>query len=81
MLTDWNLTDMESCYKLFKRDIFRRIDIEDEENRFGFGPEIIAKVSGLPARVYEVPIPCYGRACAEGKKSAGRTALAPGVAS
>ncbi len=67
MFTNLNLTDMETCYKLFRRDVLRKITIE--ENRFGFEPEIIAKVAKLPeCRIYEVGISYYGRTYAEGKK-------------
>jgi len=67
MLTNLNLSDMETCYKLFRREILQRIRIE--ENRFGFEPEITAKVSRLPdIRIYEVGISYYGRTYAEGKK-------------
>jgi glycosyltransferase involved in cell wall biosynthesis len=67
MLTNLNLSDMETCYKLFRREILQRMRIE--ENRFGFEPEITAKVSRLPdIRIYEVGISYYGRTYAEGKK-------------
>jgi glycosyltransferase involved in cell wall biosynthesis len=67
MLTNLNLTDMETCYKLFRRDIIQGIKLE--ENRFGFEPEITAKVSRLAnARIYEVGISYYGRTYEEGKK-------------
>ena len=67
MFTGINLTDMETCYKLFRRDILQKIKIE--ENRFGFEPEITAKVAGLQGcRIYEVGISYYGRTYAEGKK-------------
>jgi glycosyltransferase involved in cell wall biosynthesis len=66
MFTNLNLTDMETCYKLFKRDVIQSIKIE--ENRFGFEPEITAKVSRLKCRVYEVGISYYGRTYEEGKK-------------
>lgn len=66
MATDLNLTDMETCYKVFRREIVQKIKIE--ENRFGFEPEITAKVSKLKVRIYEVPISYYGRTYAEGKK-------------
>lgn len=67
MFTNINLTDMETCYKLFRRDVLRRITIE--ENRFGFEPEITAKVAGLEGcRIFEVGISYYGRTYAEGKK-------------
>ena len=66
MLTNLNLTDMETCYKVFKTDVLRRITIE--EDRFGFEPEITAKVARLQVVIYEVGISYYGRTYAEGKK-------------
>ena len=66
MFTDLNLTDMETCYKAFRREIIQSIPIE--ENRFGFEPEITAKVSKLRCRIYEVGISYYGRTYEEGKK-------------
>ena len=66
MFTDLNLTDMETCYKVFRRDLIQSITIE--ENRFGFEPEITAKVAKLKCRIYEVGISYYGRTYAEGKK-------------
>jgi glycosyltransferase involved in cell wall biosynthesis len=66
MFTDLNLTDMETCYKAFRREIFSRVTIE--ENRFGFEPEITAKVAKLRCRLYEVPISYFGRDYSEGKK-------------
>lgn len=66
MFTNLNLTDMETCYKVFKADILKQITLE--QNRFGFEPEITAKVSKLGCRIYEVPISYYGRTYAEGKK-------------
>lgn len=66
MATDLNLTDMETCYKTFRREIIQKIKIE--ENRFGFEPEITAKVARLNVRIYEVAISYYGRTYAEGKK-------------
>jgi glycosyltransferase involved in cell wall biosynthesis len=66
MATNLNLTDMETCYKTFRREVLQQITLE--ENRFGFEPEITAKVSKLNVRVYEVPISYYGRTYAEGKK-------------
>lgn len=67
MLTNLNLTDMETCYKLFKREIIQQIKLE--ENRFGFEPEITAKVARIPRlRLYEVGISYYGRTYEEGKK-------------
>jgi len=66
MFTNINLTDMETCYKAFRREILQKITIE--ENRFGFEPEITAKVAKLKCRVYEVGISYYGRTYEEGKK-------------
>lgn len=66
MLTDLNLTDMETCYKVFRRDVLERLDLR--EDRFGIEPEITAKVARLGVRVYEVPISYNGRTYAEGKK-------------
>jgi len=66
MFTNLNLTDMETCYKVFRREIIQSIRIE--ENRFGFEPEITAKVAKLHCRIYEVGISYYGRTYDEGKK-------------
>jgi len=66
MFTNLNLTDMETCYKVFRREIIQGIKIE--ENRFGFEPEITAKVAKLNCRIYEVGISYYGRTYDEGKK-------------
>ncbi|MGA3172234.1 MAG: glycosyltransferase family 2 protein [Chthoniobacteraceae bacterium] len=66
MATNLNLSDMETCYKVFRREIIQAIRIE--ENRFGFEPEITAKVARVGVRIYEVPISYYGRTYAEGKK-------------
>ncbi|GAA3935289.1 glycosyltransferase family 2 protein [Hymenobacter algoricola] len=67
MFTDLNLTDMETCYKLFRRDIIQGLTLQ--EKRFGFEPEVTAKVSKVPdVRIYEVGISYYGRTYAEGKK-------------
>lgn len=66
MFTNINLTDMETCYKMFKREVIQSIEIE--ENRFGFEPEITAKVARKGCRIYEVGISYYGRTYAEGKK-------------
>jgi len=65
-LTNLNLTDMECCYKVFRRDILRQIVIE--EDRFGVEPELTAKVARLGCRVYEVGVSYAGRTYAEGKK-------------
>jgi len=66
MFTNLNLTDMETCYKVFRREIIQSIDIE--EDRFGFEPEITAKVSRMDCRIYEVGIAYFGRTYREGKK-------------
>jgi glycosyltransferase involved in cell wall biosynthesis len=66
MGTNINLTDMETCYKVFRRDVLRKITIE--ENRFGVEPEITAKVAKLDCAIYEVGISYYGRTYKEGKK-------------
>lgn len=66
-MTNLNLTDMETCYKLFRRPIIQQLKLR--ENRFGFEPEVTAKVSRVPGvRIYEVGISYYGRTYAEGKK-------------
>jgi glycosyltransferase involved in cell wall biosynthesis len=66
MLTNLNLTDMETCYKAFKKEVLDSITIE--ENRFGFEPEITAKISKMNLRIYETGISYSGRTYAEGKK-------------
>lgn len=66
MLTNLNLTDIETCYKAFRREIIQSIEIE--ENGFGFEPEITAKVAKKECRIYEVGISYYGRTYTEGKK-------------
>ena len=66
MFTNLNLTDMETCYKVFRREIIQGIKIE--ENRFGFEPEITAKIAKLHCRIFEVGISYYGRTYDEGKK-------------
>jgi glycosyltransferase involved in cell wall biosynthesis len=66
MLTDLNLTDMETCYKAFTREALQGIRIQ--ESRFGFEPEITAKLARKKLRIYEVPISYYGRTYEEGKK-------------
>lgn len=70
MLTDLNLSDMETCYKVFKREVIQSIEIE--ENRFGFEPEIIAKVAHMRLRIYEAGISYHGRSYDEGKKIGAR---------
>jgi glycosyltransferase involved in cell wall biosynthesis len=66
MFTNLNLTDMETCYKAFRREIIQAIDIE--EDRFGFEPEITAKLAKRRCRIYEVGISYHGRTYDEGKK-------------
>ncbi len=66
MFTNLNLTDMECCYKMFRREIIQSIGIE--ENRFGFEPEITAKIARRNLRIYEVGVSYSGRTYAEGKK-------------
>jgi glycosyltransferase involved in cell wall biosynthesis len=73
MLTDLNLTDMEVCYKVFRREVLQRIAIEEE--RFGFEPEITAKVARLGCRIYEVGVSYAGRTYSEGKKIGWRDGL------
>lgn len=66
-LTNLNLSDMETCYKMFRRELIQRIQLK--ENRFGFEPEVTAKISRIPnVRIYEVGISYYGRTFDEGKK-------------
>jgi glycosyltransferase involved in cell wall biosynthesis len=66
MFSDLNLTDMETCYKVFTRSVLNQITIRSD--RFGFEPEFTAKVARLGVRIYEVPISYHGRTYAEGKK-------------
>ena len=67
MFTNLNLTDMETCYKMFRREIIQSIVIK--ENRFGFEPEVTAKIAKVPGiKIYEVGISYFGRTYAEGKK-------------
>ena len=66
MFTNLNLTDMEVCYKIFRREILQNFSLE--EKRFGFEPEITAKVARMGCRIYEVGISYYGRTYKEGKK-------------
>ena len=73
IVTDLNLTDMETCYKAMTRDVASRLDLRSR--RFGVEPEITCKVSRLGARVYEVPISYRGRTYAEGKKIGWKDAL------
>ncbi len=73
MLTNMNLTDMETCYKVFRRNVLDRITIRS--NRFGVEPELTAKIARLGVRVYEIPISYNGRTYSEGKKIGWRDAL------
>ena len=66
MFTNLNLTDMEVCYKVFKSDVIKNIKLE--ENRFGFEPEITAKISKKKLKIYEVGVKYFGRTYSEGKK-------------
>jgi glycosyltransferase involved in cell wall biosynthesis len=66
MLTDLNLTDMETCYKVFRRELIQSIPLE--EDRFGFEPEVTCKLAKAGARIYEVGIAYHGRTYEEGKK-------------
>ena len=74
MLTNLNLTDMETCYKVFRADVIRKIDIKSK--RFGVEPELTAKVARMGCRIYEVPISYYGRDYLEGNKITWRDGLA-----
>jgi glycosyltransferase involved in cell wall biosynthesis len=65
-VTDLNLTDMETCYKVFTRDVARRLDLQSK--RFGMEPEMTCKFARMRVRIYEVPISYHGRTYAEGKK-------------
>jgi glycosyltransferase involved in cell wall biosynthesis len=73
MMTDLNLTDMEVCYKAFRKEVLKSIALR--ENRFGFEVEITARVAKGGWRVYEVPVSYYGRSYAEGKKITWRDGL------
>jgi glycosyltransferase involved in cell wall biosynthesis len=74
MLTDLNLTDMETCYKVFRADILKQIKLR--ENRFGIEPEFTAKVAKARCRIYEVPISYAGRDYSEGKKISWKDGIA-----
>src|SRR5690606_37773612 len=75
MFTNLDLTDMETCYKVFRREIIQGIVIE--ENRFGFEPEITAKIARTRCRVYEIGIAYHGRTYEEGKKIGWRDGFRP----
>ena len=66
MFTNLNLTDMECCYKVFKKDVIHKIELK--ENRFGFEPEVTAKLSKMNIKIYEVGVKYFGRKYSEGKK-------------
>jgi glycosyltransferase involved in cell wall biosynthesis len=66
MFTDLNLSDMETCYKVFRREVLEQLNLQS--NRFAIEPEMTAKVAKLEVRIFEVPISYYGRTYAEGKK-------------
>ena len=72
--TNVNLTDMETCYKVFRREVIQNLIIEND--RFGFEPEVTAKLSKSPCVMYEVPISYYGRTYAQGKKITWRDGMA-----
>jgi glycosyltransferase involved in cell wall biosynthesis len=74
MFTNLNLTDMETCYKVFRRDLLHRINLE--EDRFGVEPELVAKMARTGARIYEVGISYYGRTYAQGKKISWKDGIA-----
>ena len=74
MLSNLNLTDMETCYKVFRREVLGKIELKS--SRFGFEPEITMKVAKLKCHVYEVPISYSGRDYSEGKKIGWRDGLA-----
>ena len=66
MFTNLNLTDMETCYKVFKKEVIEKIELK--ENGFGFDPEVTAKIAKLKPKIYEVGISYFGRTYSEGKK-------------
>ncbi len=74
MFTDLNLSDMETCYKVFRTEVLRGMELHS--NRFGIEPELTAKVAKTRARIYEVPISYHGRTYAEGKKIGWRDGFA-----
>ena len=74
MFNDINLSDMEVCYKVFRREVLQKIRIQSD--RFGVEPELTAKVARLQARIYEVPVSYYGRTYEDGKKIGWRDGLA-----
>ncbi len=74
MLTNLNLTDMETCYKVFRREFLEKIKLKSQ--RFGFEPEITVKLAKLKCRIFEVPISYSGRDYTEGKKIGWRDGVA-----
>jgi glycosyltransferase involved in cell wall biosynthesis len=74
MFTDLNLSDMETCYKVFRREVLEGLELQSD--RFGIEPELTAKVARRGARIYEVPISYRGRTYAEGKKIGWRDGFA-----
>ena len=74
IFSNLNLTDMETCYKMFRRDILKQINLKS--NRFGFEPEFTAKIAKANLRIYELPISYYGRTYNEGKKITWRDGVA-----
>jgi glycosyltransferase involved in cell wall biosynthesis len=74
MLTDLNLTDMETCYKAFRREVIQNLVLESD--RFGFEPEVTAKLAKSPCVIYEVPVSYHGRTYAKGKKITWRDGFA-----
>ncbi len=74
MISNLNLTDMETCYKVFRRDVLRKINLKSP--RFGFEPEVTVKLAKLRCRIYEVPVSYSGRDYAEGKKIGWKDGLA-----
>ena len=74
IFTNLNLTDMETCYKMFRKDILKTINLKS--NRFGFEPEFTAKIAKANLRIYELPISYYGRTYKDGKKITWKDGLA-----
>jgi len=74
MMTDLNLTDMETCYKMVRTDLLKQLPLRTE--RFGIEPELTARLAQARARIYEVPISYYGRTYDEGKKIGWRDGIA-----
>lgn len=76
MFTNLNLTDMETCYKVFTREVLDQVSTTLKSNRFGFEPEVTAKIAKLRIRIYEIGISYYGRTYDEGKKIGFKDAMA-----